>query len=688
MKALKDYLLYDKSIDNKNFKNITPVKKYYEKKNTQLDNINIIEDNETCRDNNLNKSNQFCVKCLPNGRDDLAYLNCMFHNKKDFNEKTELYLKINNTTVYKSVHRDDVAQKTIEMSSVLRRVYGIKSSDIEISDIEIYVEEISDLQYSNILDFLKVKIYVYNKSNDIIYLHEEELRDFIKEKLQNHLFFAKQKLIFKYQNENILLEVTKNTGKINNCTEIDIQTNDAKLNIIGSKLLKRDLFKPDYNFENIGIGGMDTNLIEIFKSALCTRAFSQNTIDKIGIKHVKGILLYGPPGTGKTLIAVKIGSMISNIKPKVVSGPELLNKYVGQSEENIRNLFKDAIDDTDNVNLHVIIFDEIDAICKKRGREGTGANVNDNIVNQLLSLIEGVHALNNIFIIAMTNRKELLDPALLRAGRIEIHMQIGLPNIEGRKQVFRIHTEKMSKSNMVAEIDYDYLAINSENYSGAEIESVVKRASASALHELLSSNKNKISDQDININMKHFREALENVQPLFGKNIKKIKSIMPDNYSMNYNNDYSTKLDELLNLFNNKYNFQKYLILGNTGCGKTTLVADLALRASIKNTKLIRVIDMITLDEISKANYVSDIILESYNTNDSLVIIDDIEIVINFAELFGSVTFSNRLYQVLLTILKSAPENKNNRLTLMVTCGNENLSKHIEGYFDKIFKLY
>src|SRR5690606_5658909 len=133
-----------------------------------------------------------------------------------------------------------------------------------------------------------------------------------------------------------------------------------------------------------------------------------------------------------TLIARSIGAMLTDKEPKVVNGPEILNKYVGQSEENIRKLFEDAIkdqeDNGDKSGLHIIIFDEIDAICKQRGTQNSGTGVHDTVVNQLLSMIDGVNSLNNVLVIGMTNRKDLIDSALLRSGRLEVHIEIGLPD--------------------------------------------------------------------------------------------------------------------------------------------------------------------------------------------------------------------------------------------------------------------
>lgn len=168
---------------------------------------------------------------------------------------------------------------------------------------------------------------------------------------------------------------------------------------------KPGTFKMDFNFEELGIGGLDAEFSAIFRRAFAARVLPPEVVKKLGIKFVKGVLLYGPPGTGKTLIARQIGKMLNCHEPKIVNGPEILNKYVGESEKNIRELFTDAEieqeEKGDDSQLHLIIFDEIDAICKQRGTVRGGTGVNDSVVNQLLSKIDGVKPLNNVLIIGM-----------------------------------------------------------------------------------------------------------------------------------------------------------------------------------------------------------------------------------------------------------------------------------------------
>lgn len=190
------------------------------------------------------------------------------------------------------------------------------------------------------------------------------------------------------------------------------------------KVTQKSIINPEWNFQKMGIGGLDKEFNAIFRRAFASRVFPHEVIEQLGCKHVKGILLYGPPGTGKTLMARQIGKMLNAKDPKIVNGPEILDKYVGQSEANIRLLFAEAEEEEKrlgpNSGLHIIIFDEIDAICKSRGTVGGGTGVHDTVVNQLLSKIDGVEQLNNILVIGMTNRRDMIDEALLRPGRLEV----------------------------------------------------------------------------------------------------------------------------------------------------------------------------------------------------------------------------------------------------------------------------
>lgn len=306
-------------------------------------------------------------------------------------------------------------------------------------------------------------------------------------------------------------------------------TKDArsKINLKASKRrpATNAILQADFKFEDMGIGGLDKEFSQIFRRAFASRIFPPGLIEQMGIQHVKGILLFGPPGTGKTLIARRIGKMLNAREPKVINGPEVLNKYVGQSEENIRKLFADAEKEYkekgDESGLHIIIFDELDAVCKQRGSgAGGGTGVGDSVVNQLLSKLDGVDQLNNILLIGMTNRMDMIDDALLRPGRLEVHMEISLPDEYGRVQILKIHTAKMRASGTLdPSVDLQELAHKTKNFSGAEISGLVRSATSFALNRHVKVGSMASISDDVDqmlVNRDDFEHAFEDVKPSFG----------------------------------------------------------------------------------------------------------------------------------------------------------------------------
>jgi vesicle-fusing ATPase len=153
-------------------------------------------------------------------------------------------------------------------------------------------------------------------------------------------------------------------------------------------------------------------------------------------------------------------------------------------------LFKEAEEEQkargDESELHIIIFDEFDAICRSRGSTTSGTGVSETVVNQLLSKIDGVEALDNILIIGMTNRKDMIDEAVLRPGRLEVHMEIGLPDDNGRLQILRIKTKDMSTNGLLKkDVSLEELCGLTKNYTGAEIEGLVKSAASFAMKRVI-----------------------------------------------------------------------------------------------------------------------------------------------------------------------------------------------------------
>lgn len=248
---------------------------------------------------------------------------------------------------------------------------------------------------------------------------------------------------------------------------------------------QKSLIKPHYKLEDLGIGGLDAELQEI-ELALSSRTLDPDWAEMLDFKHCKGIILHGPPGTGKTLIARKLSQMLNCREPKIVNGPAVMTKYVGDSAKNIRDLFepakKEYKEKGDDSELHVIIIDELDSVCRHRSGNSEGSGARDDVVNQLLAEMDGVEELNNILIIGMTNRLDLIDSALLRPGRFQVKIKIDLPDEKGRKDILLIQTAILRLYNVLAaDVDLDYLAARTRNFSGAELEGLCTLAKLHAI---------------------------------------------------------------------------------------------------------------------------------------------------------------------------------------------------------------
>ena len=231
--------------------------------------------------------------------------------------------------------------------------------------------------------------------------------------------------------------------------------------------------------------------------------------EKLGIEAPKGVLLYGPPGTGKTLLAKAVAGE-TNSHFTAISGPEIMGKYYGESEERLREIFKQAEENTPSI----IFIDEIDSIAPKRD-EVTG-EVEKRIVSQLLTLMDGMKSRGKVVVIAATNRPDSIDPALRRPGRFDREIEIGIPDDEGRLEILQIHTRGMPVDEKV---DLKQFARITHGFVGADLESLSKEAAMKSLRRILPDidlQQEKISGeilQKIKISEDDFREALKEVRP-------------------------------------------------------------------------------------------------------------------------------------------------------------------------------
>ncbi|CAK9857484.1 unnamed protein product [Sphagnum jensenii] len=426
-----------------------------------------------------------------------------------------------------------------------------------------------------------------------------------------------------------------------------------------------NIFKgKDLNFQKLGIGGLDAEFQDIFRRAFASRVFPPHIIAKLGIPHVKGLLLFGPPGTGKTLIARQIGKMLNGREPKVVNGPEVLSKFVGETEKNVRDLFADAENDQktrgDQSDLHIIIFDEIDAICKTRGSTRDGTGVHDSIVNQLLTKIDGVEALNNILLIGMTNRKDLLDEALLRPGRMEVQIEIGLPDEKGRFQILSIHSNKMKENSFLsADVDLKELASKTKNFSGAELEGLVKSATSFALNRQVSAAdlSREIVEDNIKVTMDDFMSALNEVKPAFGAAINTLEMCRL-NGMLNCGERHAHIQRTVMTFVEQVRKSERTPLLtclleGPGGSGKTALAATIGIESGFPFIKIVSAESMIGLQESTKCGMITKVFEDAYKSPLSIIILDDIERLLEFVDI--GPRFSNVILQTILVLLKRSP---------------------------------
>jgi len=469
--------------------------------------------------------------------------------------------------------------------------------------------------------------------------------------------------------------------------------NPKKLKVESNRMTDKQVFKKNMNFQELGIGGLDKEFNEIFRRAFNSRRYPQSIIEKYGIKHVKGMLLYGPPGTGKTLIARKISEALNCEKPQVVNGPEIFDKFVGGSEEKIRKLFepaeKDMKEKGDQSDLHVIIFDEIDAICRKRGSTGSsGTGVNESVVNQLLSKMDGVDSLNNILIIGMTNRKDMIDEAILRPGRLEIHLEIGLPDLKGRLQIFEIHTRNMKKNGLLGDdVDLNHLSNITKNYTGAEIEAVCRSATSFALFKDVSMQPKEASSvaSGIKVDEKKkkkkegfvehkilqadFMRALDEIKPAFGMDNDCLENKLVGgffSYGPAFQHLYG-KCTDFINEIRTSNSTQLLSILleGKQRSGKTAIAAKLAIESDFPFVKMISPENFVGVSEYGKISEIVKTFDDAYKSNLSLIILDDIERLFEFIHI--GPRFSNPILQALLVLIKKTPPRQDRKLMIIGT---------------------
>jgi len=267
----------------------------------------------------------------------------------------------------------------------------------------------------------------------------------------------------------------------------------------------REVFVEVPNVRWDHVGGLE-NIKEELKEAVEWPLKYAELFKVTNTKPSKGILLYGKPGTGKTLLAKAVANE-SGVNFLYVKGPELINRYVGESERGVREIFRKARQATP-----VILFlDEIDSLVPKRGAGSSDSQVTERVISQILTEMDGIEELKGVLVLAATNRKDLIDPALLRSGRFDLILEMPIPDEQTRKQIFKVHT-----TNMVTDPDVDFtmMARETEAMVGADIEFICRKASLFAIREIIENNLSVSEDLQkcFKVSEKHFEKAINLVK--------------------------------------------------------------------------------------------------------------------------------------------------------------------------------
>jgi transitional endoplasmic reticulum ATPase len=243
------------------------------------------------------------------------------------------------------------------------------------------------------------------------------------------------------------------------------------------------------------VGGLDELKGELIESVEWPLK-KPEIFKKMGIKPPRGILLYGPPGCGKTLLARAVATE-GEANFISIKGPEIFSKWVGESEKAIREVFRKAR----TAAPAIIFFDELDSIVPRRGLGYSDSGASERVISQLLTELDGIESLQNVVVIAATNRPDILDPAVLRPGRFDRLIYVPAPDFKALKEIFKIHTRDMPLSK---DVEIDQLARMAAGYSGADVEALCREAALNALRRDMDSNEVTLGD---------FREAMDKIKP-------------------------------------------------------------------------------------------------------------------------------------------------------------------------------
>jgi len=465
------------------------------------------------------------------------------------------------------------------------------------------------------------KTVVLMPINDVVTV-DKEFTDFVKNRLKGLPLSDGDEISVMILGNSMEFKISKiipkRVVKINrssNLTILDETASDKKVRI---------------TYEEVG--GLQT-VIKSMREIVELPLRHPELFSRLGVEPHSGVLLYGPPGCGKTLLA-KVLATESDANMYSINGPEIMNKYYGETEARLREIFKEAKDNSPSI----IFIDEIDAIAPKR--EEVFGDVEKRVVAQLLALMDGLTDRGNVVVLGATNRPDSVDPALRRPGRFDREMEISVPNIDGRIEILQIHTRGMPIGK---DVDLKKLASELHGYTGADIKSLCRESALKAIRRYLPKidleNKRIPSKtlQSMEIQLRDLSDAMHEVVPTAMREfyVERAKILWKDVGGLSYAKKVLE--DNIITSINNPNKFSKMgirppkgvLLYGPPGCGKTLLARALAAECGT-NMILVRGQDILSkwVGESEKA--IREIFRKARSSAPCIIIFDEMDSLVKF----------------------------------------------------------
>ncbi len=522
---------------------------------------------------------------------------------------------------------DEDNEDIIRIDGQTRKNAGVSINEV----VTIKVSEVKIARSTTLLSLNKIQI-------------DKEFTEFVKSRLKNMPLVEGDEVSVIILGNYLDFKLFKSSPK--GVIKID---KDTKLTIITDTSSER---KPRVTYEEIG--GLKEQLLKM-RECVELPLKHPEIFSRLGIEPHSGILLYGPPGTGKTLIAKAIASE-TEARFYSINGPEIMNKYYGETEARLRDIFKDAKENAPSI----IFIDEIDAIAPKR--EEVFGDVEKRVVAQLLALMDGLSDRGNVIVIGATNRPESVDPALRRPGRFDIEIEVSVPNADGRLEILQIHTRGMPLSD---DVDLKKIANELHGYTGADIRALCREAAIKALRrylpEIYLENENISPEilEKLMITSSDFYEGMKGVIPTAMREVYvETPKITFDNVG-GMNNIKRILNDNIIKALKEPEKFDEMgvippkgvLLYGPSGCGKSMLAIAIA-KESNANTIIVKGPEIISKWAGESERAIRDIFRRAKSSAPCIIIFDEVD---SLARAKGTTyeEFSDRISSQLITEIDS-----------------------------------